>query len=132
MVLAALGLMGAVVLWVQNFSLRGRSYQATILFPNAGGMAAGTNVAYRGVKVGQVLDVTPEPAGVVVEIEISPADRLIPSNARIEATQAGLVGETSIDITPLQLAPMGGGYCPSAFSRLQLGPDNLQWVPFDR
>ena len=105
-VLVALGLFGAVVLWVQNFSLGGRSYKATIQFPNAGGMTVGTNVAYRGVKVGQVLSVIPEPAGVAVEIEIWPADRLIPSNSRVEATQAGLVGETSIDITPLQLTPL--------------------------
>ena len=112
MVLVALGLFGAVVLWLQNFSLGGRSYKATVQFPNAGGMTPGTNVAYRGVKVGQVLSVIPEPAGVTVEIEIWPAERLIPSNSIVEATQAGLVGETSIDITPLQLRPLEKGIAP--------------------
>ena len=112
MVLVALGLVGAVVLWLQNFSLGGRSFRATVQFPNAGGMTPGTRVAYRGVRVGQVLSVTPEPAGVTVEIEIWPADRLIPSNSSVEATQAGLVGETSIDITPLQLRPLGQDVAP--------------------
>ncbi|NET36714.1 MAG: MCE family protein [Cyanothece sp. SIO1E1] len=105
MLLIALGVMGGFVLWLQNFSFGGRSYRATIQFPNAGGMTPGTRVAYRGVKVGQVRSIKPEPEGVAVEIEISPADRLIPSNAEIETTQAGLVGETSIDITPLQTLP---------------------------
>ena len=75
-------------------------------------MSAGTSVSYRGVKVGQVLSVVPEPAGVVVEIEISPADRLIPSNARVEATLVSLVDETSIDITPLQLTPLAENIAP--------------------
>ena len=105
MLLLALGFLGFFILWVQNFSWRGRSFQATILFPNAGTMTPGTNVSYRGVNVGRVQSVVPEPEGVVVEIEISPGDRLIPANSRIEVVQAGLVGESSIDITPLQSLP---------------------------
>ncbi|MGK7872482.1 MAG: MlaD family protein [Xenococcaceae cyanobacterium] len=108
MVLATLGCLGFLVLWVTNFSLGGRSYRATIQFPNAGGMTPGTKVSYRGVGVGQVLSIEPEPEGVAIEVEIWPADRLIPSNSLIEATQAGLVGETSIDIIPLQSLPSGG------------------------
>lgn len=108
MLLAAIGLLGFFVLWVQNFSVRGRSFQATILFPNAGRMTSGTNVTYRGVSVGRVQSIVPEAEGVVVGIEISPADRLIPANSRIEVVQAGLVGESSIDITPLQSLPPEG------------------------
>ena len=72
------------------------------MFPNAGNMTPGTNVTYRGVNIGQVESVVPEAEAVAVGIEISPGDRLIPVNSRIEIVQAGLVGETSIDITPLQ------------------------------
>ncbi len=102
MLLAALGLLGVFILWVQNFSLRGGSFKATIMFPNAGNMTPGTNVTYRGVNIGQVESIVPEPEAVAVGIAISPGDRLIPVNSRIEIVQAGLVGETSIDITPLQ------------------------------
>ncbi len=105
MILTAFGALIFLILWLKNIGFGGRSYRATIVFPNAGGMTVGTRVAYRGVKVGQVRSITPEPEGVKVEVEISPADRLIPSNSRIEATQAGLVGETTIDITPLQSVP---------------------------
>ena len=104
MLLVSLGLLGIIILWLRNFSLGARSYQVTIIFPNAGGMTPGTKVAYRGVKIGQVKTIKPEPEGVAIGVEIE-ANRLIPINSRIETTQAGLVGETSIDITPLQSLP---------------------------
>ena len=104
MLLVSLGLLGMLVLWIRNFSFGNRSYEATIIFPNAGGMTPGTRVSYRGVKIGQVTTIDPKPEGVAIGVVIA-ANRLIPSNSRIEATQAGLVGETSIDITPLQSLP---------------------------
>ncbi|ELS01923.1 ABC-type transport system involved in resistance to organic solvents, periplasmic component [Xenococcus sp. PCC 7305] len=104
MLLASLGLLGLLILWLKNFSFGNSSYQATIVFPNSGGMTTGTRVAYRGVKIGQVTTVEPTPEGVDIGVDLD-VNRLIPSNARIEATQAGLVGETSIDITPLQSLP---------------------------
>ncbi|MDJ0682377.1 MAG: MlaD family protein [Xenococcaceae cyanobacterium MO_167.B52] len=104
MLLVSLGFLGIIILWLRNFSFGGRSYQATIVFPNAGGMTPGTKVSYRGVKIGQVTTIKPEPEGVAIGVEIA-ANRLIPFNSRIETTQAGLVGETSIDITPLQSLP---------------------------
>lgn len=104
MLLVSLGLLGVFILWVRNFSFGKRSYQATIVFPNAGGMVSGTRVAYRGVKIGQVTTIEPKPEGVAIGVEIE-ANRLIPINSSIETTQAGLVGETSIDITPLQSLP---------------------------
>ena len=104
MLLGSIGLLGLVVLWLRNFSFGSSSYQVTIVFPNAGGMTAGTRVAYRGVRIGQVTTVEPKPEGVDIGVVLA-ANRLIPSNSRIEATQAGLVGETSIDITPLQSLP---------------------------
>ena len=104
MLLVSLGVLGVFILWVRNFSFGDRSYSVTIMFPNAGGMTPGTRVAYRGVKIGQVTSVDPQPEGVSLGVDMD-ADRLIPVNSRIEATQAGLVGETSIDITPLQSLP---------------------------
>ena len=104
MLLVTLGFLGLVIVWLRNFSLGNRNYKVTIVFPNAGGMTQGTRVAYRGVRIGQVATVEPKPEGVDIGVTLA-ANRLIPSNSRIEATQAGLVGETSIDITPLQSLP---------------------------
>ncbi|MFM6059592.1 MAG: MlaD family protein [Microcystis aeruginosa] len=108
MLLASGGILIWLIAWLSNFSFGGRSYRATFLFPNVGGLMVGTRVGYRGVRIGQVTAITPEPEGVAVEVEISPADRLIPSNSLIEAIQSGLVGETTIDITPLQALPVVG------------------------
>ncbi len=107
-ILVSLGLLGGLIMWLTNFTFGGRSFRATILFPNAGGMTVGTRVDYRGVRIGRIVAINPEPEGVALEVEISPANRLIPANSLIEATQAGLVGETSIDIIPLQPLPPGG------------------------
>lgn len=106
--IAAIGSLIGLVFWIGNVGFGGRSFRAIFLFPNAGGMTVGTRVAYRGVRVGRVVSISPEPQDVAIEVEISPADILIPSNSLIEATQAGLVGETTIDITPLQSLPPGG------------------------
>jgi phospholipid/cholesterol/gamma-HCH transport system substrate-binding protein len=108
MLLVTGGLLITLIAWLSNFSFGGRSYRATFLFPNVGGMAVGTRVGYRGVRVGRVTSITPETGGVAVEVEISPADRLIPANSLVEAIQSGLVGETAIDITPLQALPAAG------------------------
>jgi phospholipid/cholesterol/gamma-HCH transport system substrate-binding protein len=108
LLVGALGLFVGLILWLQHFSPRGRSFRAFFEFPNAAGITEGTRVTYRGVAVGQVVGVTPRPEGVSIEVEITPGDRLIPSSAVIEATQTGLVGETSIDITPLQALPEDG------------------------
>lgn len=97
----------SLIAWLADFTLGGRSYRATILFPNVGSMAVGTAVGYRGVTVGRVTEITPQPDGVAVEVRISPASQIIPSNSTVEAVQSGLVGETSIDITPLQALPQG-------------------------
>ena len=100
--LAALGTMGWLWLWLRDYRAGGRSYRAIIEFTNAGGMQRGTAVAYRGVRVGNVVSVLPKPSGVDIEVEIFPGNLLIPRNSRIEANQSGLIGETTIDITPLQ------------------------------
>jgi phospholipid/cholesterol/gamma-HCH transport system substrate-binding protein len=106
-VLLALGLFGGLILWLRDFSFGVRSYTAIIEFSNAGGMKVGSPVSYRGIKVGQVIGIQPKPTGVDLTVEIAPADLLIPRNTWIEATQAGLIGETSIDMTPQQNLPAG-------------------------
>jgi phospholipid/cholesterol/gamma-HCH transport system substrate-binding protein len=100
LILAALILLAVSTLWLKNIRFGSRSYRATVLFSDAAGMLVGTRVDYRGVRVGQVVSVTPQPEGVAVEVEISPNDRLISSRSEIQARQSGLIGETSINIIP--------------------------------
>ncbi len=97
----SLSALGYFWLWLVGLGSGGKPYRATIEFVNAGGMQPGTAVAYRGVRVGKVVAVTPNPTGVDVEVEIDAGTLLIPSNSSIEANQSGLIGETAIDIKPL-------------------------------
>jgi phospholipid/cholesterol/gamma-HCH transport system substrate-binding protein len=106
-VLLAVGLFVLLVIWLRGFSPGKRSYNAFVEFDNAGGIKQGTPVAYRGIRVGEVVGVKPQPRGVILKVKISPSDLLIPSSAVIEANQSGLIGEPSIDISPLQDLPPG-------------------------
>ncbi|MBE9167482.1 MCE family protein [Pleurocapsales cyanobacterium LEGE 06147] len=105
--IASLGLLSFLVLWIQNFSFKERSYQATVIFSNAGGITPGTKVFYRGAEVGRVLSVNLQPQleEVAVEVEILSAEQLIPTHSIFEAIQSGMSGETSIHITPLESLP---------------------------
>ncbi len=96
---------GALVLWLGGLTVGKKSYTAVVEFQDAGGMQEGAPVRYRGVAVGQITDIKPGANGVDVTIEISPADLVIPRPVQIEATNSGLIGESSIDIRPLKGIP---------------------------
>ena len=107
LLLVGLGLFVGLFLWLRGISVGKRSYKALVEFANAGGMQNGAVVRYRGVKVGKISAIRPGPNGVEVEMEISPADLIIPSDVLVEANQSGLISEVSIDITPQKQLPVG-------------------------
>jgi len=94
-----------LVLWLRGFSPGSRTYRFSVSFTDIAGMKTGATVRYRGVDVGKIVEITPGTNGVNAVIEIGSADLLIPRNAVIEANQSGLVGETTIDITPTRQLP---------------------------
>ncbi|MGG6294663.1 MlaD family protein [Leptolyngbya sp. AN02str] len=99
LILAGVGLFIGLVLWLRglNFS---RSYKFSIELSDAGGVQVGAPVRYRGVPVGFVTAVSPGYQAAEVEVEISPADTIIPRNAILYPNQSGLIGESGIDILP--------------------------------
>jgi len=120
LILAGIGVFGGLVLWLLGFNPRNRTYQFTVTFPEIIGMESGAAVRYRGSQVGKIREVKPGTNGIDVLIEIERADLLIPQDVRIEANQAGLISQTSVDITPkkvltedaLSLNPLSS-QCPS-------------------
>jgi phospholipid/cholesterol/gamma-HCH transport system substrate-binding protein len=105
LILLGLAVFGALVLWLNRFSVGNRSYKFMVNFASVAGMKVGAQVRYRGVAVGKITEVKAATNGVDATVEISPTNLLIPRDVVIEANQAGLVGETSIDITPLKTLP---------------------------
>ncbi|MEO0569798.1 MAG: MlaD family protein [Pseudomonadota bacterium] len=61
----------------------------------------GTPVLYRGVSVGRVMSITPKPNSVDVGLEITERSLRMPNAVRVETVESGLIGEISIEITPL-------------------------------
>jgi len=102
LIVMAAGLFGGMVLWLRGYNPRQQSYRATFLFTNTLGVQEGAAVRFRGVRVGRVLAIRPGSNQVEVDVEISPPTLLIPSDSLIAVNQAGLIGETTIDITPQQ------------------------------
>ena len=100
--LTILGLLvfGGLVVWLRNLEFGERSYKVTIVFPDVNGIQPGAPVNYRGYKVGEITDIQPGSDGVDVAVELSPTTLSIPQNVEILANSTGLIGETSIDITP--------------------------------
>lgn len=102
--LAVAGLLavGGIILWLRNFEFGRSSYEITVEFPDVNGIQTGAPVRYRGYRVGTIEDIEPGTDGVDVTLEISPATLRIPRDVEILANSTGLIGETSVDITPLR------------------------------
>jgi phospholipid/cholesterol/gamma-HCH transport system substrate-binding protein len=102
LILLAVVLFGGMVLWLRGFNPRQQSYRATFVFTNTLGMQEGTAVRFRGVRVGRVVAIRPGTNQVEVLVEITQPTLLIPSDSLIAVNQSGLIGETTVDITPIQ------------------------------
>ncbi|HEY9906825.1 MAG TPA: MlaD family protein [Thermosynechococcaceae cyanobacterium] len=100
LILLGLGVFIGLILWIRGFSLGNRSYKVVFDFVNINGLQVGSQVRYRGVVVGKITRISPGPNLVEVEVEVSPADVVIPRNVTVQANPTGFLGDTSIDITP--------------------------------
>ncbi len=100
LILVGLGVFGTLAVWLKGIDFNRKPYVINVKFDNANGMKEGASVRYRGFVVGKIKTISPEPNGVDTEIEIDSSDLRIPKDLIIEANQSGLIGETSIDITP--------------------------------
>ncbi|MEG4113929.1 MULTISPECIES: MlaD family protein [unclassified Microcoleus] len=105
LILVGIGLFGGLVLWLRGVQLGNRSYKFAVEFGSAQGMQIGTPIKYRGVAVGKITALKPGSNGVDVTLEIAPGTLVIPRDVVIEANKSGLIGESSIDITPNAILP---------------------------
>jgi phospholipid/cholesterol/gamma-HCH transport system substrate-binding protein len=101
-VLLAIAVAAGMIL---KFGKDGRSaadaFQITVRFDEVGGIIRGASVFYQGVLVGSVADIAldEETSKVLIKISLHKATR-IPSNARFEIRQRGLLGDKEINVLP--------------------------------
>ncbi len=103
LILGGVGLFTGLILWLQGSVLGQKTYSIIVEFPSVNGMQPGAAVRYRGVEVGRITKIEPGSNGVDVTLEISEPDLVIPRDVLVQTNQSGLVGETSVDITPQEL-----------------------------
>jgi phospholipid/cholesterol/gamma-HCH transport system substrate-binding protein len=105
LIIAGAGVFGALVLWLKGLNPANRSFTIMANFDAINGVQSGSPVRYRGVTVGRIKRTSPGANGVEVQIDVSPADLLIPRDSEVTVNQTGLLGETVVDIVPRKLLP---------------------------
>ena len=94
-ILAALGI--AVGLWLR---LRGHQFTSaawtvTVHLEDAAGLVSRSTVRYRGVDVGMVQAVTPEPGFVAVQVQLSDPELVIPQPVSAQVGSGSVLGGTA-------------------------------------
>lgn len=101
LILVGVGLFVGIILWLTGTQVGKRSYNFIVEFNNANGMKVGSVVIYRGVSVGRITSISTSTNGVEVIVEIGQSNLVIGRDSAIEVNQSGLIGETSVAITPI-------------------------------
>lgn len=77
----------------------GRGYQVTVTLPKSGGLFEGSEVTYRGVKVGQVEDLQVRPDGAEAVLDLEEGTR-VPADSPVVVRNLSAVGEQYLDFQP--------------------------------
>lgn len=100
LVVCGLGLVTGLIFWVRGFNLGGRAYTLQVELVDALGLSVGSPVKFRGVKVGNIVQMRPNAQNVVVEVEIASSSVLIPRQTKVETSQSGFVGQAALEFRP--------------------------------
>jgi phospholipid/cholesterol/gamma-HCH transport system substrate-binding protein len=77
----------------------GRNITVTATLPGSGGLFVGSEVTYRGVKIGKVSDVDPTEHGIEVKLTLD-HDAEVPTDSSISVHNLSAVGEQYLDFQP--------------------------------
>ena len=100
MLIAGLGIFGAIFLWLRGLAPGSESYNIIAQFAQAPGIQPGGAVRYRGIRVGKISSIAPGVNGVAVVMQMDDPNLIIPKDVAVEVSQTGLIGEPVIEITP--------------------------------
>jgi phospholipid/cholesterol/gamma-HCH transport system substrate-binding protein len=79
--------------------ITGAGHSVTATLPGSGGLFEGSEVTYRGVKIGKVTKMTPTTDGVEIEMTIEEEVRL-PTDSKMYVHNLSAVGEQYLDFQP--------------------------------
>ncbi|TIC83888.1 MCE family protein [Nocardioides sp. GY 10113] len=79
--------------------ITGRRLEVTATLPGSGGLFVGSEVTYRGVKIGKVAAMTPTAKGVTLGLDLDPDSRL-PVESKMYVHNLSAVGEQYLDFQP--------------------------------
>lgn len=77
-----------------------RTYTVASHFSDSGGIFPGAPVTYRGIEVGRVASLTPEPHGVRVDLDIENGAPKIPRDLEARVANKSAIGEQYVDLLP--------------------------------
>ncbi len=100
MLLAGLGVFGAIFLWLKGLTPGSQTYNIVAEFPQAPGIQPGGVVRFRGIRVGKIAKIEPGVNGVAVVMQMDDPNLTIPKDVLVEVSQTGLIGEPVVEITP--------------------------------
>ncbi len=100
MLIAGLGVFGAIFLWLKGLTPGTQSYNIVAQFDRAPGIQPGGAVRFRGIRVGKIARIEPGINGVGVVMQMDDPNLIIPKDVSVEVSQTGLIGEPVIEITP--------------------------------
>ncbi len=100
--------------WLRGGRLGESGFSFTVRFPQAGGLAVGSAVRFRGVQVGRVVSINPQTNAVEVKVAIDNPKLAIPLQSSVETIQGTLLGNTNIEIFPKTTLPETEGLDPTS------------------
>jgi phospholipid/cholesterol/gamma-HCH transport system substrate-binding protein len=100
MLIAGLGVFGAIFLWLRGMTPGNQAYNVIAQFEQAPGIQPGGVVRYRGIRVGKIAKIEPGVNGVAVTMQMDDPSLIIPKDVAVEISQTGLIGEPVVEITP--------------------------------
>jgi phospholipid/cholesterol/gamma-HCH transport system substrate-binding protein len=100
MLIAGLGVFGAIFLWLRGMTPGNQTYNVIAQFEQAPGIQPGGVVRYRGIRVGKIAKIEPGVNGVAVTMQMDDPSLIIPKDVAVEISQTGLIGEPVVEITP--------------------------------
>ncbi len=100
MLIAGLGVFGAIFLWLKGLTPGTQTYSIIAQFAQAPGIQPGGVVRFRGIRVGKIAKIEPGVNGVEVVMQMDDPNLTIPKDVAVEVSQTGLIGEPIVEITP--------------------------------